>query len=141
MEDEKDLLVLDSSVKALEAVSGAILNRNRKSLILGLGAWAGRQEWPVVWLQPCTEVTVYGVTVAPSYKDTLRLSWEHTVSGTSPGFLCTVKNYSTVYTKANHVLYLSYMLVYLCKIYIQSKFESTGKNSFFYFNVGYRNEL
>jgi hypothetical protein len=36
--DEADLVKLDDAVRDFEAVSGAILNRNRKSVIVGLGS-------------------------------------------------------------------------------------------------------
>ncbi len=50
-EDEKDILVTDEVCRAFEAALGAILNRNRKTVILGLGSWAGRRDWPLPWLQ------------------------------------------------------------------------------------------
>jgi exonuclease III len=40
--DEQDLLRMDSAVADFEAVSGALLNRNRKSVIVGLGSWEAR---------------------------------------------------------------------------------------------------
>ena len=42
-----DLPILDKIVSDYEAASGAILNRNRKSVILSLGSWADRQDWPL----------------------------------------------------------------------------------------------
>ncbi len=78
---EEDLLVLDSIVADYEAASGAILNRNKKSVILGLGAWEGRQDWPIVWLQSATSVKLYGVTFAPDFTSTVQLSWERVVGG------------------------------------------------------------
>ena len=49
-QSDEDLLLADSICKQFEAMSGAIVNRNRKTAILGLGAWAGRQDWPLPWL-------------------------------------------------------------------------------------------
>jgi hypothetical protein len=42
-----DITKVDTLTRAFEAASGALLNRNRKTLILGLGSWAGRLDWPL----------------------------------------------------------------------------------------------
>ncbi len=44
-QSEEDLLLADSICRQFEAMSRVIVNRNRKSAILGLGTWAGRQAW------------------------------------------------------------------------------------------------
>jgi hypothetical protein len=76
-----DIPALDSAVKDFEAVSGAILNRNRKSVIVGLGEWADRQEWPLPWLHVAHQAKVYGFVFAATVADTLHLSWDQVVSG------------------------------------------------------------
>jgi hypothetical protein len=76
----EDIPALDSAVKDFEAVSGAILNRNRKSVIVGLGEWADRQEWPLSWLHIAPHAKVYGFVFAATVADTLRLSWDRVVS-------------------------------------------------------------
>ena len=43
-----DILKVDSITREFEAAAGAILNKNRKSMILGLGSWAGRRDWPLL---------------------------------------------------------------------------------------------
>jgi len=78
---EADFVTCDEAVSIFEAASGAILNRNRKSVVVGLGSWAGRQDWPLPWLEAATSVKLYGVVVAPLFADTLKLSWERTVAG------------------------------------------------------------
>jgi hypothetical protein len=42
-EDEKDILVTDELCRDFEATSGAILNRNPKTVIFGLSSWLGPQ--------------------------------------------------------------------------------------------------
>ena len=76
-----DLLVMDEVVSQYEAASGAILNRNRKSAVLGLGSWAGRTDWPLQWIHAANSIKLYGVHFAPDFPTTLQLSWDHTVSG------------------------------------------------------------
>ncbi len=78
---EEDLVILDTVVSDYEAASGAILNRNQKSAILGLGSWAGRQEWPLAWLRSAEEIKLYGVYFTPNFEATQRVSWERTVGG------------------------------------------------------------
>jgi hypothetical protein len=38
-EDEEDIVIADSVCRAFKEASGAILNRNRKTVVLGLGSW------------------------------------------------------------------------------------------------------
>ena len=40
-DDDEDIILVDGVCRLFERMSGAILNRNRKSAILGLGSWAG----------------------------------------------------------------------------------------------------
>jgi hypothetical protein len=67
---------LDTIVSDFEAVSGAILNRNRKSVLVGLGTWAGRLDWPLPWLVAAPTVKIFGIVLAPTFAETLRLSWD-----------------------------------------------------------------
>jgi len=80
-EDEADLPRLDSAVRDFELASGAILNRNRKSMILGLGSWEARSVWPLPWIHSSLEVKVYGVIMTASHDLTVRLSWDRVISG------------------------------------------------------------
>jgi hypothetical protein len=58
--DVEDLLRMDLAVADFEAVSGAILNRNRKSVIVGLSTWEAREDWPLPRIQLANKVKVYG---------------------------------------------------------------------------------
>ena len=74
--DLKDLLTADSLCRRFEAASGAILNRNRKTVILGLGTWAGRTQWPLPWLQATSPVKVLGFMLAADLPTTIAATWE-----------------------------------------------------------------
>ena len=76
---EVELLLVDDTVAAFEAMSGAILNRTRKSAILGLGTWSGRRDWPLPWLAAPPTLKVFGVTFNTSYQLTVAASWADTV--------------------------------------------------------------
>ena len=80
-EEEGDLQILDVVVRDFESVSGAILNRNRKSVLLGLGSWAERAEWPLTWINIASEVKIYGVIVTAAYNRTVSLSWGRVIDG------------------------------------------------------------
>ena len=60
-----DLLVMDQGVSGFQAASGDILNRNRKSVILGLGSWTGKMDWPMQWISAMTDVKLYGGFLCP----------------------------------------------------------------------------
>jgi hypothetical protein len=49
-EDEKDILIVNKICCTFEAASWAILNRNRKTVILGFSTLVGHRDWPLPWL-------------------------------------------------------------------------------------------
>jgi hypothetical protein len=44
-EDEKDIVVADKVCRAFQEAFGLILNKNCKTVVLGLGSWKGYQAW------------------------------------------------------------------------------------------------
>jgi hypothetical protein len=80
-EDDEDIVLLDEICRAFEAASGAILNRNCKSTILGLGSWAGRRDWPLPWLTASSSVKAFGVVFTPTHKGTVAASWDRVIGG------------------------------------------------------------
>jgi hypothetical protein len=63
--------LLDKAVADFKAVTGGILNRYRKSVIVGLGTREGRAGWPLGWPWVTPHVKVYGFTYAPSHSTTI----------------------------------------------------------------------
>ncbi len=59
-EDEENIIIAHEVCRASKKASIAILNRNIKTVILGLGSWEGHQEWLVPWLQAVKHAKVYG---------------------------------------------------------------------------------
>jgi hypothetical protein len=80
-EDDNHIVLTDQICRAFEAASGAILNRNRKTVVLGLGSWAGRRDWPLPWLQAVDQAKVLGVVVTPVCTTSVSASWELVVAG------------------------------------------------------------
>ena len=67
--------MVDGICRLFERMSGAILNRNKKSAILGFGSWAGRQDWTLPWLHAPPALKVLSVTFSTSFSETVNLSW------------------------------------------------------------------
>jgi hypothetical protein len=80
-DDLQDIIRVDLACRDFEAASGALLNRNRKTTIVGLGSWAGRQDWPLQWILASSSVKVLGFTITPIFPLTVQLSWDHVLSG------------------------------------------------------------
>jgi hypothetical protein len=69
-----DIILVDNTCRDFEAASGAILNRNRKTIIIGLGSWVGRQQWPLDWLHAADNVKVLGFVITPVFTQTVQIS-------------------------------------------------------------------
>ena len=81
-EDEEDLIIFDQVMRAYEKQSGAMLSRDKKSKVMGIGQWQGKEDWPeeVPWLRPVNQMKILGIVVCPQYSDTVRQTWELVLS-------------------------------------------------------------
>ena len=70
----EEFKMIDEAFTKFEDMSGAILSRNQKSKVLGLGAWTGKADWPLAWLKTVLEVKVLGFKICASYKDMMSLN-------------------------------------------------------------------
>ncbi len=77
----EDICRTDEICRNFEAASGAILNRNRKTVVLGLGSWKEKEDWPLPWIQVVKTAKVYGVSFTARYGETVQASWNRTVLG------------------------------------------------------------
>jgi len=96
--DIRDLHLVDVLCRRFEAAAGAILNRNRKTVILGLGSWAGRLVWPLPWIRAASPVKVLGFNIAADLASTQQATWDRvlaavrsTVGGFSSRLLPTLR--------------------------------------------------
>ena len=82
-DDVEDLGRFNQVMTRFEATSGAILSRNWKSKILGLGPWQGKDDWPleVNWLKTENELKIFGFVICPTYQQTSEKTWEGVISG------------------------------------------------------------
>ena len=74
---DEDLRIVNAAVEKFEAVSGAILSRNKKCQILGLGRWSKRENWPLNYVKNVSEVKVFGIYILNSYKNMLKRNWDY----------------------------------------------------------------
>ena len=81
--DEEDLVKFNSIMKSYEAQSGAMLSRGKKSKVMGLGQWQGREHWPqeVGWLQTVSSMKILGFVVCPHYQETVQKTWDMVFRG------------------------------------------------------------
>ena len=81
--DVNDLLKFDQVMQKFEETSGAILSRTKKSKVMGLGSLKSKQDWPeeVKWMKTVIEMKIFGFTICPTYKDTVKKTWNRVVRG------------------------------------------------------------
>ena len=81
--DVNDLVKFDEVMEKFESTSGAILSRNKKSKVMGVGLWKGKQDWPerVKWMKVVTEMKIFGFTICPTYQQTVKHTWDRVVKG------------------------------------------------------------
>ena len=71
-----DFLVVDLAVRKFEAVSGAILSREKKSKVIGFGTWKNRIDWPLDYLKTVKEIKVFGIFVMDSFRSLIKKNWD-----------------------------------------------------------------
>ena len=76
-EDIGDLQIVNNAVEEFEKVCGALLSRNRKCEVLGIGTWRNRTNWPLDYLVTVNEIKVFGVFIMDSYRSLLKRNWDY----------------------------------------------------------------
>ena len=76
-ESEDDLLEVDKAVVKFEAMSGAVLSRNRKCCIMGFGGWKERSNWPLSYVKTEKEIKIFGIFINESYKSMVARNWSY----------------------------------------------------------------
>ena len=71
----EDFQVVGRTVCDFEVASGAILSRNKKCLVLGLGSWKNRHSWILEFLQPVKVIKVFGIWIMDNYRQLLSYNW------------------------------------------------------------------
>ena len=73
--DESDFETIDEIFDNYEAMSGALLNRDAKSKIMGLGGWTDREVWPLRWLKVEKMLKIFGFLFVADPGELSRLNW------------------------------------------------------------------
>ena len=75
-DDINDLSKVENIVRKFEGMSGAILSRNMKCQIMGLGGWKEKDTWPLDYVKTVTELKIFGIIFKQSYTATVRANWD-----------------------------------------------------------------
>ena len=74
-----DLTKINLIFNDFEKISGTILHRTKKCKIMGIGRWAGREEWPLPFLETCKQIKIFGIQFCPTVNQTIKKSWQDCV--------------------------------------------------------------
>jgi hypothetical protein len=106
-----DITRVNTITLTYEAAAGALFNRNRKTLFLGLGSWAGRQYWPLDWLKAAPSIKVLGFDIHPTFSASVEATWDRVLAG----FRSTVRSW------AGHHLPTLLQRIQVLEVYVSSK--------------------
>ena len=81
IDDEKDLEKVDEIFMKFENLSGAILNRDLKTKIMGVGDWTGKEDWVLPWIRTVPSIKIFGITFHPTYKQIQEDNWNQAMEG------------------------------------------------------------
>ena len=76
-DDLMDFDRLSDTVIKFESYSGAILSRNNKCKVMGLGKWSTKSDWPVPWLDSASVIKIFGIFISNNYSEIVRVNWEY----------------------------------------------------------------
>ena len=72
--NEKEIEIMGNCIDMFCRCFRASISKT-KSLIMGLGDWEGREEWPLSWLLACDELKITGINFTPALKQTTEKNW------------------------------------------------------------------
>ena len=68
--------LLNKGFLRFESLSGTVLNRTSKTMVMGLGGWAERESWPLTRVKTAPSLRIHGINFHPTVAKTIRSSWE-----------------------------------------------------------------
>ena len=75
-QDEEDLIKVDIIFRKFEAMSGAILCRDIKTKVMGLGLWKDKVDWVLPWVKVVKKMKIFGIEFFPTYNEILQENWK-----------------------------------------------------------------
>ena len=79
IQNEEDLIKVDEIFLKFEEMSGAILNRDSKTKIMGIGDWKGADRWVLPWIKTVPSLKIFGIIFHPTYQEILEDNWGKTM--------------------------------------------------------------
>ena len=78
---ERALVEVNNIISSFEKATGAVLNRDNKTKIFGVGKWNGIEDWPLSWLKVETQhFFTLGVYHCNSYAGSIETNWTNCVN-------------------------------------------------------------
>ena len=74
-----DLIMVDKAVAKFEQISGALLSRNKKCVIMGFGGWKNKGNWPLDYLKVVKEAKIFGIWILDSFRSIRKRNWDFRV--------------------------------------------------------------
>ena len=79
--DDLSIIEINNIIIKFENATGAVLNRNKKTKICGLGSWNNRQTWPLTWLKSeADSFKSLGIIFSNNYKTAVTENWNQALS-------------------------------------------------------------
>ena len=79
LDRDEDMVKAAEVIERFEGVSGAILNREQKCKVMGIGGWKERDRWPLEWLVGVREMRILGFQFVASWSEVIKRNWEELV--------------------------------------------------------------
>ena len=79
--DDLSIIEINNIIIKFENATGAVLNRNKKTKIYGLGSWNNRQTWPLTWLKSeADSFKSLGIIFSNNYTTAVTENWNQALS-------------------------------------------------------------
>ena len=82
----EDFSIISGVISEFEAVSGAILSRDKKCKVVGFGNWVDKQDWPLTWMKPVKIQKIFGIFISDSYTEMIKVNWDFRLKNFSHAF-------------------------------------------------------
>lgn len=73
--NEEDFMRMGRCLDEYCLFSGARVSKT-KTIAMGLGAWRGRNHWPIDWIASTDEIKLLGIHYSPTIQQTAERNWK-----------------------------------------------------------------
>ena len=126
-DDIEDFEKLSNIISGFESISAAILSRDQKCQVIGLGKWANRDQWPLVWLKSVKMIKVFGIYISNSFREIISVNWKFRLQKfTKTIYSWSSRRLDTVQQRVEVIKIFALSRV-LCGFHLTYKKRSSGK--------------